>query len=474
MVRIAPVELQYNPRTLWFDPGDLDLHDGDPVIVQTEKGPAFGHSKDIVDVSEDDVKRLRSKLKPVMRKATQKDLDRIADLRKKSAEALPVFKKLAAETNEDMHPVMVEYAFEGDRAVFFFEAEERVDFRDLVRKLASEFHIRVDMRQIGVRDQARLVGGIGHCGQELCCRRLGGEFCPVSIRMAKEQDLSLNPQKISGVCGRLMCCLRYEYDTYKEFKSRAPKVNAKIKTPRGTAKVTALNVPKEEVTVRLEEEDRRGRNKMVTFPLSAMDAPDPDAESKRPNSIGEAFEEYADPDPFQNVQAQLSFDTAGFTQEDKLGKAEAHHNPQSKRKRAEGSHRGGQNAGGRSDGHRSSRRRHGRGQGAKQNERSGQQAKGPKQGARDGGQNRPAGGQRRSRHRSHSANMNGSGQAHQRPGQKSSGLAHNDPRPQGQHAQGQHNAKGQAPQQGQHRRSRRRTHHTGGAQQGGAGDAKQS
>ena len=140
---------------------------------------------------------------------------------------------MASEANGDMHPVSVEYLFEGDKAIFYFEAEERVDFRELVRKLAAHFRVRIDMRQIGVRDEARMVGGLGHCGQELCCKRLGGEFCPVSIRMAKEQDLSLNPQKISGVCGRLMCCLRYEFDAYKDFKSRAPKQNATVETPDG-------------------------------------------------------------------------------------------------------------------------------------------------------------------------------------------------------------------------------------------------
>ena len=126
-----------------------------------------------------------------------------------------------------MHPVSVEYLFEGDKAIFYFEAEERVDFRELVRKLAAHFRVRIDMRQIGVRDEARMVGGLGHCGQELCCKRLGGEFCPVSIRMAKEQDLSLNPQKISGVCGRLMCCLRYEFDA-----TRTSRAAPRNRTPR--------------------------------------------------------------------------------------------------------------------------------------------------------------------------------------------------------------------------------------------------
>ncbi|WP_454946905.1 PSP1 domain-containing protein [Cryptobacterium curtum] len=323
MVRIAPVALQYNPRTLWFDPGDLDLSEGDAVVVKTEKGTEFGHSSRIVDVSEEAIENLASPLQPVLRRATEEDLRKVDDLRLQSDQALPVFKRLAAEADLAMRPIMVEFTFEGDRAVFFFEAEQRVDFRDLVRKLASEFHVRIDMRQIGVRDEARIVGGLGHCGQELCCRRLGGEFCPVSIRMAKEQDLSLNPQKISGACGRLMCCLRYEFDAYKEFHSRCPKQNAKISTPCGMAKVTSLNVPRERVTVRLEDD-----GKQVTFPLSAMDDPAPDVPSKRPTSIGEAFEEFVDPDPFEHLaSAPASFNTAAFTREDKPAPAQVHHNP---------------------------------------------------------------------------------------------------------------------------------------------------
>ncbi|MDR2721781.1 MAG: hypothetical protein LBB35_02800, partial [Coriobacteriaceae bacterium] len=149
----------------------------------------------------------------------------------------------------------------------------------------AHFRVRIDMRQIGVRDEARMVGGLGHCGQELCCKRLGGEFCPVSIRMAKEQDLSLNPQKISGVCGRLMCCLRYEFDAYKEFKERAPKINATIDTPEGAARVVDLNIPLEIVTIKLSSD------KTVKIPLAKMEA---DEKGTRPNKIGKkVFDEYA-------------------------------------------------------------------------------------------------------------------------------------------------------------------------------------
>lgn len=476
MVRIAPVALQYNPRTLWFDPGELDLADGDAVVVRMEKGLEFGHARGIVDVDESELARLKSKLKPVVRKATEEDVARVDDLRQKGKDALPVFKRLAAEANKNMRPVMVEYAFDGDRAVFFFEAEERVDFRDLVRKLASELHVRVDMRQIGVRDEARMVGGIGHCGQELCCRRLGGEFCPVSIRMAKEQDLSLNPQKISGVCGRLMCCLRYEYDAYKDFKSRAPKVNAKVDTPWGEAKVTNLNVPKEEVTVRIEED---GKPKQVTFPLSAMDAPAEDAASKRPTSIGEAFDEYADPDPFAASQATGLFDTAGFTGDDKLAKPEAHHNPTRARKRpapSRGAHEG--------EGHTHRKPRHRRGSvkggaapvadgaPAKASETSagGKRSEAKKgEGARRGARKRPArqGAKDASAVRSPAPSKgNGGAKGGPRPGQKSSALraarteaASGDARPASANAQGTN-----------HRRRRRRRSTQGGSHDSEAKD----
>ncbi len=298
MTRIAQVNLTYNPRTLWFDAGELDVHPGDSVVVTTARGTEFGHSAgEVFEADDEQIKNLKSPLKPVVRIATEEDEAQAVEMDKRGAEALPVFKELAAESNEDMRPVSVEYLLEGDKAVFYFEAEDRVDFRDLVRKLASRLHVRVDMRQIGVRDKARMVGGLGHCGQELCCKRMCGEFNPVSIRMAKEQDLSLNPQKISGVCGRLMCCLRYEFDTYKDFKSRAPKQNASIDTPDGQAKVISLDVPREEVSLRVEDE------KPVKIPLSDFDAP---AEGQqRPSSVSSAAWEAAN--------ARASFDITGGT-----------------------------------------------------------------------------------------------------------------------------------------------------------------
>ena len=251
MVRVAPIRLAFNPRTLWFDPRDLDIHNGDDVVVLTARGVEFGRAAgDVFEIDEDQVKKLKSPLKPVKRIATPEDVERAAEMERLGREALPIFKEMAAEANKDMHPVSVEYLLEGDKAVFYFEAEERVDFRELVRKLASRFHVRVDMRQIGVRDEAKMLGGIGSCGRPLCCATFLGDFEPVSIRMAKDQNLSLNPAKISGVCGRLMCCLKYENDVYcsgccgkRSVPERveAPKVGVMVVTPLGEGRVMGVN-----------------------------------------------------------------------------------------------------------------------------------------------------------------------------------------------------------------------------------------
>ena len=317
MVRIAPIRLAYNPKTLWFDPGDLELKKEDPVVVSTARGLEFGRmADDVFEADEAQVKKLKTALKPVKRLASEEDVARAEEMCRRSEEALPVFKQMAAEASEDMHPVSVEFLLDGDKAVFYFEAEERVDFRELVRKLAAHFHVRIDMRQIGVRDEARMVGGLGHCGQELCCKRLGGEFCPVSIRMAKEHDLSLNPQKISGVCGRLMCCLRYEFDAYKDFKSRAPKQNSQVETPAGMAKVVDLDVPREIVSLKVEGE------KPVRVPLADFEPPDEG--SNRPNRVGQDAWDEATTQAVIGVAGESSiFATSQLTGSDKLADPKA-------------------------------------------------------------------------------------------------------------------------------------------------------
>ena len=341
MTRIAPVRLTFNPKTLWFDANGLELSIGDDVVVKTARGRELGKVSDsLFDMDYEDTKKLRSPLKPVERLAEEEDLARGKEIAELAAQALPTFRRLAGETLPDMNPIAVEYLFDEDKAVFYFESEERVDFRELVRKLAAELHVRVDMKQIGVRDGARMVGGLGHCGQELCCRRLGGEFNPVSIRMAKEQDLSLNPQKISGTCGRLMCCLRYEYEAYKDFHGRAPKKNAKVQTPDGEGKVVDLDVPREIVSIKV------GTEKPVKVPLADMEPPE---EGTRPNAVGEeAWDRANEPVMFLNDSAAMLF-SSELTGEDKLAEPgsvrHVHGEPEGKSSRSRSRRRGGSGRG---------------------------------------------------------------------------------------------------------------------------------
>ena len=263
MPTVVGVKLRFAPKTLMFETGGHVPKEGDSVIVETERGIEIG----LVNQAPQDVaaSNLPGSTKPIMRIADAEDLAYSAELTVKEREAMPIFRELVGSYKLDMKPIDVEYLFGGDKVVFYFVSEERVDFRDLVKDLASRFRARIDMRQVGVRDEARMVGGLGHCGEQLCCVRFGGEFQPVSIRMAKEQDLPLNPLKISGLCGRLMCCLRYEFDAYKDYKSRAPKRGTIIETPLGLAKVSDLNTPRELVGMKFED----GRR--VSVPLAGME-----------------------------------------------------------------------------------------------------------------------------------------------------------------------------------------------------------
>ncbi|NTW28697.1 MAG: hypothetical protein HGA39_04965, partial [Coriobacteriia bacterium] len=254
MPTVVGVKLRYSPKALWFDAFGSDPAEGETVIVTTERGTELGIV--VQTAHEVEEAELPAPLKPILRIADAADNARADELEGLEHEAMPVIRRMIADHALDMKPVDVEYLFGGDKVVIYFVAEERVDFRDLVKELASRFHARIDMRQVGVRDEARMVGGIGHCGQQLCCSRFGGDFQPVSIRMAKEQDLPLNPLKISGLCGRLMCCLRYEFEAYKDFKSRAPRRGAIIETPLGLAKVADYDTPRETVDMRLEDGKR--------------------------------------------------------------------------------------------------------------------------------------------------------------------------------------------------------------------------
>ena len=255
MPTVIPVKFAYAARDLWFDPAGTGAQEGDHVICSTERGTEIGlateDARELTDAELEDTIG-RSQLKSVVRIATEEDLARAEELAEKGEASMPAFRRLVTASGLEMKPVGVEYLFDGEKAVCYFAAEDRVDFRQLVRDLSREFHVRIDMRQIGVREEAAIVGGYGHCGQELCCRRFNMGFEPVSIRMAKEQDLPLNSTKISGACGRLMCCLRYEFEAYRDFKTRAPKRNAVIDTPLGKGKIIEYDTPKEQLCLRLE------------------------------------------------------------------------------------------------------------------------------------------------------------------------------------------------------------------------------
>jgi cell fate regulator YaaT (PSP1 superfamily) len=237
-------------KAYYFDPDGLELSSGDCVIVKTARGTEFGEV--VAPAQEMPEELIPGQLKKVIRKANDADREQVAQNKAREEEAFKVAQEKVGKRGLSMKLVDVEAIFDGSKMLFYFTSEERIDFRDLVRDLASAFKTRIEMRQIGVRDEAKMVGGLGPCGRRLCCTVFAGEFEPVSIRMAKEQNLPLNPMKISGICGRLMCCLRYEYEVYKDFRGRAPKKGTIVETPLGEGKIVDYNVPKDQVTIVLE------------------------------------------------------------------------------------------------------------------------------------------------------------------------------------------------------------------------------
>jgi len=249
-MRLVGVKSGKGVRVHFFDARDLDLCRGDVVIVNADQGTALG---EVISPPHEERRGLFKWTFPeVIRKATDEDLETWERLREKEHEALETCTRLIRETGLPMKLVGVEYLFDGSKAIFFFTAEHRVDFRDLVRRLAGQLKTRIEMKQIGVRDEARAIGGLGCCGRELCCGTFLRDFELVSIKMAKEQNLPLNPAKISGVCGRLMCCLSFEVDAYRELRKNLPKIGKRISTTRGEGKVIRQNLLTQTITLELE------------------------------------------------------------------------------------------------------------------------------------------------------------------------------------------------------------------------------
>ncbi|MBR5090855.1 MAG: stage 0 sporulation family protein [Ruminiclostridium sp.] len=240
MTEIIGIRFKEVGKVYYFSPGNKTLSAGEKVIVETARGVECGEV--VIPNREVDDKNVVQPLKPIIRKANADDFKRIRDNEAKEAEILKTFTKKIAEHKLKMKPIDVEYTFDGSKILFYFSAENRVDFRELVKDLASVYRTRIELRQIGVRDEAKMLGGLGICGRPFCCASFLGEFQPVSIKMAKEQSLSLNPTKISGTCGRLMCCLKYEQDSYEALLKITPKVGAIVDTPDGQGQVEDSNI----------------------------------------------------------------------------------------------------------------------------------------------------------------------------------------------------------------------------------------
>ena len=247
------VTIQFNPagKLYDFNAGDFDITPRDKVVVETERG--VGIATVVSGPVERDEATLAANLVTIKRRATQADLDIVEQNARKEKEAYEFCNKRIIERSMQMKLVQVEYLFDGSKAVFYFTADGRVDFRDLVKDLAHTFHTRIEMRQIGVRDESKMVGGIGICGRELCCSSWLRDFQPVSVKMAKEQSLALNPNKISGQCGRLLCCLDYEYETYCCLRKTFPKFGKRVRTDSVTGVVDKMNILTGNITLKLDD-----------------------------------------------------------------------------------------------------------------------------------------------------------------------------------------------------------------------------
>jgi len=262
MAEVVGVRFKQAGKIYYFDPGDLNLEVNDYVVVETARGLELGHvviaPGQVVD------SEIENPLKPVVRKADPEDIERAKQYEDKEKEALEECAKLIEKLKLNMKLLAAEYNLDGSRLTLHFSAAERVDFRELVRELAKRLKVRVEMRQTGPRDEAKITGGCGRCGRPLCCMTFLSNFTPVSMRMAKDQGLPLNPMKISGVCGRLMCCLVYENDYYQEMKNRMPRTGQRVMTPSGEARVVDINPLKVSVMVELETQA------IVEFPLNEV------------------------------------------------------------------------------------------------------------------------------------------------------------------------------------------------------------
>ena len=268
MSKVIGVQFQQNGKMIYCEANGIEATVGQYVVANTDRGQDLGMV--VMNARELDERVQIENLKKVVRLASPQDIQRATDNRTKEREAFSICQKKIAEHKLEMKLVSVEYAFDNSKILFFFTANGRVDFRSLVKDLASVFRMRIELRQIGVRDEAKMLGGLGPCGRPICCGTFLDQFQPVSIKMAKEQNLSLNPTKISGVCGRLMCCLKYEQDHYEQTRKKMPRVGKEVVTPDGSGQVTDLNIVKETVFVRMTNGDT---SEIREYPLDSVTRP---------------------------------------------------------------------------------------------------------------------------------------------------------------------------------------------------------
>ena len=315
MANVIGIQFQKNGKMYYFDPGSLAPALGQYVIVDTVRGPDLAEV--IMETRSVEDTLAGQQIKKVIRIATPQDIQHASENRVREKEAYSICQKKIAEHQLEMKLVSVEYAFDNSKILFYFTANGRVDFRSLVKDLASVFKTRIELRQIGVRDEARMLGGLGPCGRPICCGTFLADFEPVSIKMAKEQNLSLNPTKISGVCGRLMCCLKYEQDHYEQTRKRMPRVGKEVMTPDGAGTVTELNILKETVFVRITNGDS---SEIKEYPLenvtreAARPVGQPAPERKAPPAEKPAPEE--DEAEEEEPEEAEKVDIASWTGED--------------------------------------------------------------------------------------------------------------------------------------------------------------
>jgi len=331
------VRVRFNERgkAYFFDPSGLTVEKGEKVVVETSKGLEYGecvHGNHQVD-DEAVVQPLR----PVIRLATDADNKSAQANKEKEKEAFDYCKQKIAEFGLEMKLVSVEYGFEGNKVLFFFTSDGRVDFRDLVKDLAGKFRARIELRQIGVRDEAKMLGGLGVCGKQFCCSQFLQEFHPVSIKMAKTQGLSLNPTKISGTCGRLMCCLKYEEAAYEDLIKKAPKIGAFVETPSGKGSVINVNILRGNAKVRLEDGYDTTLKSFTFEELDVLGGKGRRAEYITARDEGRLEEAGFTPSPPPNINRTLE-NLHIFTPENEITKQDEQHEEKADRNRTEKKH----------------------------------------------------------------------------------------------------------------------------------------